>query len=286
MKRLLGEPLLYFVLAVAAVFVTYGLVSGRAVPRDRIVIGRADIASMVTGFSRTWQRPPTREELDGLIEDRLREEVGYREAIALGLDRDDAVIRRQLRQKLESAASDVAALAEPTEADLVEYLTGHSELFRARERLTFDQVYLSPDRHGDRLAQDAARLLARLRQAGRDADLSSIGDPFLLERRLEGESTDEIAQQFGEEFVQRLRHAPIGLWDGPIASSYGVHLVFVEERTDGRMPALAEVRDAVRREWVNTRRLEANEKYFQALLKRYVVTVERQPMAALTHGGE
>ena len=270
---------MYFVLAVAAMFVAHGLASGRTDRRDRIVIGPADIASLVAEFSRTWQRPPSREELDGLIGDRVREEVGYREALAMGLDRDDTIVRRRLRQKLESAASDVAALAEPTETDLADYLKTHADLFSAPGRLTFDQVYLSRDRHGERLAQDAARLLARLRREGRSADLSSAGDPFLLERRLEGESPDEIAKQFGETFVQGLSGVPIGRWEGPIASGYGAHLVFVEARTDSRTSPLAEVRNAVHREWVNSRRLEANEKYFQALLKRYVVTVEPpQPM--------
>ncbi len=276
MKRLLKEPLLHFLLLGAAIFIAHRLVSGRADDEpQRIVVTQGQIASMTIGFSRTWQRPPTSEELEGLIRDRVREEVYYREALAMGLDRDDTIIRRRLRQKLEFITDDVTARVEPTDAELAAYLKTHADVFRVERRLTFNQVYLNPDKHGERLAQDAAQLLIQLRQKGRDADLSSFGDPFLLERRLEAAPIGEVAKQFGEKFAVRLGGIRAGQWHGPVESGYGVHLVFVEERTEGRVPELAKVRDAVHREWTNARRLESNEKLFQSMLKRYVVTVEK-----------
>ena len=121
----------------------------------------------------------------------------------------------------------------------------------------------------------SSQSLIQLRQQGRDVDLSSLGDPFLLERRFEATPSREIAKQFGEKFAAKLGDVPVGQWFGPVESGYGLHLVFVEERTEGRLPDLAEVRDAVRREWNNARRLESNEKFFQGLLKHYTVTVEK-----------
>jgi hypothetical protein len=276
MKKLIREPFIHFLLLGAAIFAAHRLVSGRADNQPgKIVITQGQITSIIVGFSRTWQRPPTDEELERLIRDRVREEVYYREALAMGLDRDDAIIRRRLQQKLEFVTNDVAAVAEPTDVQLTEYLKTHPESFRADRRLTFSQVYLDPSKHGDHLAQDAGQLLIQLRRQGGDVDLSSIGDPFLLEHRFEAASATEITKQFGDTFVMMLGDVPVGEWFGPVESGYGMHLVFVEEHTEERLPDLAEVRDAVRREWTNARRLESNEKFFQNLVEHYDVVVEK-----------
>jgi hypothetical protein len=276
MKKLIREPFIHFVLLGAAIFVAYHFLSARVDNQPgKILITQGDVTSMMIGFSRTWQRPPTREELDGLIRDRVREEVYYREAVAMGLDRDDPIIRRRLQQKLAFVTDDVAAVAEPTNAELADYLKTHAASFGVDRRVTFSQVYLDPNKQGEHLASNANELLTQLRQQGRGADLSSLGDPFLLEHRFLATPDMEIAKQFGEKFAAKVANAPIGQWFGPVESGYGTHLVFVEERTEGRQPELADVRDAVRREWTNTRRLESNEKFFQNLLKHYEVVIER-----------
>lgn len=276
MKKLLREPLLHFLLLGAVIFAVYSRVEKRSSGSEpgRIVISTGQLAAMAEGFTRTWRRPPTREEMDALIRDRVQEEVYSREARALGLDKDDSIIRRRLRQKMEFLTDDVAALAEPTEAELGDYLQAHAGFFRVQRDFTFSQVYLNPSHHGDHLAQDAAQLLGQLRQAGDNADLSELGDAFLLEHQFHSLPATEIGKQFGEKFMASLAEIPPGQWQGPIESGYGVHLVRVTARTEGRVPALAEVHAAVRLEWANARRLEANAKFFQELLKRYVVIIE------------
>lgn len=276
MKRILREPLLHFLLLGAAIFAAYGLVSKRS--RDepgQIVISAGQIAAMAEGFARTWRRPPTREEIEGLIRDRVQEEVYYREALALGLEKDDAIIRRRLRQKMEFLTDDVAALAEPTDDELNAYLKAHADTFRVQRQFTFRHVYLNPDRRGDHLARDAGLLLAQMRQAGDKADVSELGDSFLLAHTFQSLPASEVVKQFGDAFAAKLGELSPGQWQGPVESGYGVHLVWVSDRTEGRVPALAEVRDVVRREWVNARRLKTNEKFYQDLLKHYAVTVER-----------
>jgi PPIC-type PPIASE domain len=276
MKKLIREPFIHFLVLGAAIFIANRLVSGRAENQPgKIVITQGQITSMVIGFSRTWQRPPTHEELEGLIRDRVREEVYSREAIAMGLDRDDPIIRRRLQQKLTFVTDDVAAVTEPTNAELADYLKTHAASFGVDRRVTFSQVYLDPNKRGEHLARDANELLTQLRQQSRGADLSSLGDPFLLEHRFLATPDMEIAKQFGEKFVTKLGDVPVGQWFGPVESGYGMHLVFVEERTAGRLPELAEVRDAVSRDWTNERRLELNEKFFQGLLKHYEIVVEK-----------
>ena len=276
MKRILREPLLHFLLLGAAIFAVYGLVSKRSSGEPgKIVISAGQVAAMAEGFSRTWRRPPTHAEIEGLIRDRVQEEVYCREAMALGLDRDDTVIRRRLRQKMEFVTDDVAALAEPNDDELSAFLIAHADTFRVQRQFTFSQIYLNPERHGENLARDTEQLLAQLQQAGDKADVSELGDPFLLEHKFQSLPASEAVKQFGEKFAAQLGELSPGQWQGPVESGYGVHLVLVSERTEGRVPALAEVRDAVRREWANARRLEANEKFYQELLKRYVVIIER-----------
>lgn len=281
MKKLLREPLLHFLLLGAAIFVAYGFVSKRTDEEPgRIVITQGQIENLASSFAKAWRRPPTSEELTGLIQDRVREEVYSREAMALGMDKDDTVIRRRLRQKMEFISDDLAAQAEPSDAELNGYLKAHEDQFRTAQRFTFRHVYLQPQKHGDHLASDAAQLLEKLKRAGDNADISALGDPFLLGASFHAESTAEVAKQFGEKFAATLGEMSVGQWQGPIESGYGVHLVHVSERTEGRVPALAEVRDAVRREWDNARRLEANEKFYQELRKRYTVIIEDPKPAA------
>jgi hypothetical protein len=276
LPALLREPLLHFVVLGAVLFAAYAALGRDGVDAPgAIVVSRGQIEHLTTGFTRVWQRAPTGEELDRLIRDYIREEVYYREAIALGLDRDDTIIRRRLRQKLEFVSEDIAALAEPTQADLESFLQSQPERFRTEPRFTFRQVYLDPQRHGDRLAADAQALLERLKRAGTRADVSALGDSLLLASAFESVSSSEIARQFGEEFARAIDGLVPGEWSGPVQSGYGAHLVLVSARTEGRLPALGEVRDAVRREWANAQREKANEAFYQKLLSRYTVTVDR-----------
>jgi hypothetical protein len=282
MKRILKEPLLHFLLLGAGLFLVYTLVpkTGSA-DAGKIVVTQGQIEHLVTGFAKAWQRPPAPEELAGLIRDQVREEVYCREAKAMGLDKDDTIIRRRLCQKLEFVSNDIAGMAEPTDADLNAYFQAHSDTFRLEPRFTFHHVYLNPDKHRNSLERDATQLLSQLNQAGGGADPSELGDSFLLEHQFTAVPASEVAKQFGERFVSKLSGLSPGQWQGPVESGYGVHLVLLNERTAARLPTLAEVRPAVRREWANARRLEANEKFYQDLLKRYTVTIERpEPVEA------
>ena len=279
MKKLMREPLAHFLLLGAAIFVAYSLVSKGAgdAPR-KIVITQGQIASMVEAFTLTWQRPPTSDEVRGLVRDRVREEIYYREAMALGLDKDDTVIRRRLRQKMEFVTDDLGARAQPTDDELNAYLQMHPDKFRIEQKFTFRQVYLDPKKHGESLARDTAQLLAKLNQTAADADFAAMGDPFLLDNSFTGVRVSEVANQFGEKFATILAGLSPGQWQGPVESAYGIHLVLVSDRTIDAAPALADVREAVQREWNNATRLKANETFYGELLKRYTVTIE-QPAA-------
>jgi hypothetical protein len=274
-KKLLREPLVHFLILGAALFLASSLMNRHTSGDSRkIVISQGQIEHLEDTFMRANQRMPSDEELQGLLRDYIRGEVYYREALALGLDRDDAPIRQRLRSKMEFISEDIAAQAEPTDDQLRSYLKYHPDKFRVEQRFTLSQIYLNPDRHGNHVADDARQLLAKLSQTEGQKDISELGDPFLLEPKPDDVSSSEVARDFGDKFVAAIENLPVGKWQGPIESGLGVHLVLIRKRTDGRIPQLDEVRAAVRREWANDYRVEANEKFYESLLKRYTVIFE------------
>ncbi|MCI0589171.1 MAG: peptidyl-prolyl cis-trans isomerase [Planctomycetes bacterium] len=287
-RAILKEPLLHFLAGGAALFGLYAWLGGRGEDAPaggtEIVVTQGRIRSLTETFARQWSRPPSEEELAGLVRSFLREEVLAREAISLGLDRDDTIVRRRLAQKMEFLSDDLAALVEPKDEDLRAYLCGHPEGFRLDSRFTFRQVFLDREERGDAFEADAARFLEELNRPGAAPDPAALGDSRMLEARQVGISRREVDATFGPSFGARLEELPVGAWKGPIESGYGFHLVAVEERTPGRVPALEEVREAVAREWSAAKRLELKEAQFQALLARYNVTVEEASAPASEPG--
>ena len=276
MRRLLKEPLLHFLLLGAAIFVAYSFLSrSTGGETGKIVIRQGQLASMREGFILTWQRPPTREEWTGLIRDRIRQEVYYREALSLGLDKDDVIIQRRLQQKMEFVTDDIAARVLPTDDELKSYLEAHPDKFHLEQQFTFRQLYLNPKKHAENLAHDAEQLLNELNHANDEVDLAAMGDPFLLDNNFVAMSASEVTKQFGEKFTAKLSEISPGRWQGPVETGYGLHLVLVSERTQAHLPPLEDVREVVRREWENARRLETSEKQYETMLKRYLVTIER-----------
>ena len=275
MKKFLRDPLFHFLLIGAALFLAYRLVSrpGNGSDTAKIVVTQSQIEHLVTAYATIFQRPPTDDEMKGLIDDWVREEIAVREATALKLGKDDTVIRRRLRQKFEFVSEDIATQMEPTDADLETYLKAHADQYASEPRFTFVQVYFNPDKHGNNLAQDASHLLAQLR-AGEKQDITTLGDVSLVEQRFTSTTASEVSKLFGATFAKALDGVVLGQWQGPIPSGYGVHLVKISERSEGQPPDLSKVREAVRRDWLSARRLEMSEGLYRELLKHYTVTIE------------
>ena len=284
---LLREPLLHFFLLGAVLFVLHAWLQDKgALGTDRIVIDRGQVAHLAAGFTRIRERPPTASELQGLIDEAIREEVFYREAIAQGLDRDDVIVRRRMMQKLEFVAQNVDPVPEPSDAQLQAWLGAHPARFALPPRYAFRQVYLDPDRHGDALEKDAAKLLATLRARGVRADSSGEGDPTQLAHRVDDMAADEVRKRYGSAFADALERMPTGGWLGPVRSGFGVHLVLPERRVPGRAPTLAEVRDDARREWVHAQEVARNARFYADLRRRYDIRVEMPGPTAKDAGGD
>ena len=281
---LLREPLFQFLVLGGVLFSLSHLVDrNKAEAPDRILVSSARIDNLADGFARTWRRPPSKEELQGLIDDYIRDEVFYREGRAAGLDRDDVIIRRRVRQKMEFLAED-AASAEPGDDQLAAYLEANPARFRTDDRLTFRQVFLSANRRERTINDDSKQVADALTQLGATGDTTSLGDPFLLGEDFKAVSQTDVVGIFGDDFAKYLAAVELGRWQGPISSSFGQHFVYISERIPGGLPPLAAVREAVLREWSNARRLEAEQKLYRSLRDRYDIVVETPPSKSAQAG--
>jgi len=270
--RFLREPLLHFLLIGGAIFAAYAwLDDGGA--QDLIVVTRGQQNNLVATFESTWQRPPTAEEFDSLVRDFVRQEIAYREAGAMELDRDDIVIRRRLRQKLELLAEDLATLAPPTASELAGYFAEHAEQYRVDPRYSFEQIYFSPDRRAAP-ADDARELLSALTTGGGPIDPTEAGDRISLPPRMRDVPRYQIASTFGSDFAASLAALPVGQWSGPVASGYGLHLVRVTQSLAGRIPSLDEVEREVTNDFLSERRARAVDALYTGLAEDYTITIE------------
>ena len=276
MKTILKEPLLYFLILGAALFWIYAFVSNdRGVANEQlgeIMVTEGRIQALQVGFEKVWQRPPTATEQEGLVESFIREEVLYREALAMGLDRDDPIVRKRMNQKIEFLSEDLAGLQEPAEAELQAYLDANPESYRQPTSFSFRQVYLNPDKYGNEAENAALELLADL-QSG-EGDANEAGDTLMLKHQYINVSERNIGRELGRQFVEGLREIELGIWAGPVVSGFGWHLVKISDRIDGEIPDLDKVRELVMRDWGAEKRKQTNAAFYDALRKRYTVTVE------------
>ena len=277
LRKLIREPLFHFLMLGAVIFFIAGRSRSIAVSSgEKIIVTQSQIESIVVGFSRTWMRPPTQEEMQGLVDDYVREEVLYREAKAMGLDQDDIIVRRRMRQKFEFLSDDRSARSgPPNEEELKAYLQQHADKYREEPRFTFEHIFFNLEKHGKSTERDAKAVLARLTgKNGFAIDVEKHGDTFLLPFRFEKISAGEIARLFGENFGKQLVSIETGNWAGPLESNYGLHLVRVDVRAPGTAPPLANVRETVLHDLLNERRKQELDAQYAKLRARYTIVIE------------
>jgi hypothetical protein len=279
LKSLLREPLLHFFLIGAALFLYFHFSGGGSAGpgSTRIVLSSGQIAHLETGFTRTWSRPPTEAELKGLIDEWVREEVAVREAMTAGLDRDDTVIRRRLRQKLEFLVEDNAEASRPTDDELKAWLAQHADQYRTDPSVAFRQVFVNRERRGVNADADAAAILKRLTAAGPSARIDDVGDATMLPMDFALAPMRDVDRTFGPGFAKQLEAAGPGNWTGPIRSGYGLHLVLVRERVESGLPSFEALRPVATREVLAERRTRQLAAMYDRLLEKYKVVVERPP---------
>ncbi len=281
MKRLLHEPLLQFLLVGVALFAAYSFQqrgrSAEASPQE-IRLSFDDLAQLALVFESQWQRPPTPDELGRMVEDRVQEEVLYREAIAMGLDEDDTIVKRRMAQKMQFLAEDVAAAREPTTGELQAWFGERSDLFALPGRVSFRHLYFSGDGRGRAARDDAAKALTEVAGEPPGSEgVASLADPFMFQDYYGDRTSEEIAREFGPGFAQAVAKLSPGVWHGPVESGYGWHLVFVDSVVPDRVPDFGEVEAEVKTAWLGAQKAEAWRKAYAEMRARYTVSLPAPP---------
>jgi PPIC-type PPIASE domain len=271
--RAAREPLLQFLAAGVVLFLANALIHGpdRRPQGDMVVVQEGRVRQIAQSYLLLAGHLPSKPELQTLVDDYVTEEIAWREAIAMGLDADDTIVRRRMRQKLEFLVEDATASEEPTEADLLAQLAAHPDVYRLPERRAIRQVLASSDKRGEASEADASAFLARLKTG---ADPAKLGDPSMLPAAMPLTTQEGAAALFGDDFAKAVfAHKGAG-WFGPVASPFGRHLVMVMDTEAGRPAALEDVHDRVRSDWIESRRDKARDDFQARMRKRYNVRID------------
>jgi hypothetical protein len=275
--KLLREPLLHFMFIGAAIYLLYGVFAEPLPEADdkTIVVTAGEVEWMQTSWQKRWNRPPTPQEFDGLIQQYIKETVLYREALTMGLNQHDQVIRRRLAQKLEFLAKDLVALTPPTEEELQSYFDEHLDRYQEPALYTFTQVFIDPDKRGDTTLDDAEAIKAKLiAQDDAIEDPGALGDDLMLQDYYPQKDPLEIQKLFGSGFTESLAELSPGQWHGPVLSGYGVHLVYISSITEPPAPEFTALRERVVQDWTMERGEEINDKFYASLREQYTVIIE------------
>jgi hypothetical protein len=274
-RRWLREPLLHFLLIGIALFAVYAYAhrgrGGIESPRQ-IALTLDDLRQMDMYFESQWHRQPTPAEFQVMVEDRVREEVLYREALAMGLDKDDTIVKRRMAQKMQFLAEDVAAAHEPSTAELKAWFEKNSNKFALPSRYSFRHLYFSPDKRGKKAQEDATKTLGKIAGQPEDSKLAvSLADRFMFQDYYGDRAPEALAKEFGPQFVVALEKLKPGSWQGPIESGYGWHLVFVDTVIPGRIPAFEEMEPDVKTAWLGEQKATAWQKAYAEMRAKYTV---------------
>jgi hypothetical protein len=281
LKYCLREPLLHFLLLGAVLFGVYSYINrgrGSVEPSKQIAISMDDLRTMLTYFDSQWHRPPTQQEFQAMVEDKVREEVLYREGLAMGLDRDDTIVKRRMAQKMQFIAEDVADAHEPSTAELKAWFDKNKDKFALPSRYSFRHLYFSPDKRGKNAQEDSAAALARIAGQPENSKLAGAsGDSFMFQDYYGDKAPSAIAKEFGPQFAVALEKAKPGSWQGPIESGYGWHLVFVDTVIPGRIPAFEEIEPDVKTAWLGEQKATAWRKAYAEMRAKYTVLLPGPP---------
>jgi peptidyl-prolyl cis-trans isomerase C len=280
LTRLFKEPLLQFLIIGAAIYGTYALfVSPEDDYRDNTILvdsNRIDV--MISEWESRWNRPPTRQEIEGLIQAYIKEDVLYRQAVTMGLNEDDPITRRRMAQKLEFLTSDLASFQQPAEGELEQFFTENQAAYRDPDLISFSQIFIDPDARGDATLDDAAEILAQVKSAGEPTEETlQLGDRFMLQNYFASATQMDIRRQMGSGFAEQVMTLEPGQWHGPVLSGFGVHLVYVYDFVEAAPPEFAQVEERVLEDWLTMKREEFNADFLESLKNRYEIIVDELP---------
>ena len=280
-KKILQEPLLHFFLAGILIFLLYSLLGPGTRPGAQITVDKTVIERLKASWQLRADREPTADELDGLLEDYLFEELFYREARSLGLEQGDPIVRRRLVQKLTLLAESAAQQVPPTEAELMEWYEAHPGLYRTEPRLGFRHIYFSQDRRNGSAEKDAAALLSRPGGLDEASGQPALGDAFMLPHEFTDISRSQLGRLFGEDFAATLFTVQTGSWQGPVRSGYGYHVVYLFNMQDSAPIPFSESKTRALQDWQRNRNEQVKQDLLKELKSRYGISYSAEAQALL-----
>lgn len=279
-KHAYREPLVHFLLIGFALFAAYGVMnngkSGNV--NYQIALTLDDLKQLDVSFVSQWHRQPTPEEFNGLVESFIRQEVLYREGLAMGLDKDDTIVKRRMAQKMEFLSEDVTAAHEPTTQELKDWFAKNLQKFALPDRATFRHLFFGFDRRGQKAQIDADSALGRISGLPEDSPVAkSLADPFMFQDYYGDRAPDQLAKEFGPNFATAILKLKPGSWQGPIESGYGWHLIWIESIVPGRVPNFEEVEPDVKTAWLADQKAEQWRTAYAKMRAKYEVVAPQPP---------
>jgi len=280
MNKILKEPLVYFFVLGFVVFGLHSFLNRTNQESEdpfTVEVTSADIEWIRSSWEARMKRQPMQQELQGLINRYIRDEILFREAMAMDLDDRDLVIQRRLVQKLTFVFEDLAETIEPTDYELKNYMRENQEKYRIPQMISFTQVYFNPSKRKDAM-EEAKTVLARLKPAERaPEEAASLGDTIMIDAAFRKKSPDEVARILGREFADALFSIDEKGWQGPIGSTFGLHLVYISDHIASRMPEFENIRKNVQYDFMYDRKKEVIDSAYNAVKSRYTILVEGLP---------
>ena len=284
LTRLLSEPLLQFLIIGACIYGAYALFGAPEEDfRDTTIrVDSNRINAMISQWEKRWNRLPTRVEIDGLIQAYIREDVLYRQAVAMGLNEDDPITRRRMAQKLEFLTSDLSQMQQPQETELEQYFMENQESYRGLDTISFTHVFIDPDKRGAATLVDAAEILAQLQTTGLPGtETIQPGDRLMLQNNFTSATQLDISRQLGSGFAEAVMELEPGQWHGPVLSGYGVHLVYVFDFVEAPPAVFENVQARVLEHWHEEKREQFNADFVESLKSQYQIMIDELPTERL-----
>jgi peptidyl-prolyl cis-trans isomerase C len=281
LKRCAREPLVHFVLIGATLFAVYSALHSKetaSTDPKKIVLTANDLDQINLMWQAQGRPAPTADQIQSLLDNKIREEVLYREALELGLDNEDTIVKRRMAQKMDFLAEDLSDLRDPTREELKAWFGKNSERFKVPGRASFRHLYFSFDKHGQQTAAVAAETLRKIESKSSDSpEAADVADPFMFQDYYGDRSFDELAKTFGPGFARSLFAQQTGLWQGPIESGYGWHVIFIDSLTPARVPEFEEVETDVRTQWVSAQRDQTKQRMYEQMKSHYEIVLPKKP---------
>ncbi|MBC3764805.1 peptidyl-prolyl cis-trans isomerase [Neptunicella marina] len=265
LNKIIKDPLLHFVILGAALFALNQL-SGEEEQDNLIEVNANTVAQLINNWHQTHDETPNNKQLQQLIDDYIKQQVLYREAIAQGLDQNDPVITERLVQKLSDQIEGFTPATEPSEQQLKDFYQQHTELFKTDAQISFQQAFINPAKHDD-IQATAQSWLSQLRAD----DQLVLGDQRGFKNAFRDLTYARAVSLFGDAFATQLFNLTGDSWQGPVQSQNGLHLVRIVNKTDSLLPAFEQIRDAVAIAYQNQLRRQAIDDYYKSLKSEFVI---------------